>query len=213
MDDPAGSDRALVDRMLAGHERAFEEFFESHFSRLYRFALTRLDGDAGAAEEAAQAALCLAMRRLETWRGEAALFTWLCAICRHEIGRLLRIRGREADRGRFPEDSEECRAALESLAAPLEEGPEASLGRKEVARLVQVTLDTLPCSYASALEWKYLHGMPVTEIAAKLHLGLKAAESLLGRARGAFRDAFSSLADSPDLARSPGRGDRRSGTP
>ena len=49
-------DLGLVRRMLAGHERAFDEFFEGHFPGLYRFALTRLNHDEDAAEEVAQAA-------------------------------------------------------------------------------------------------------------------------------------------------------------
>ena len=46
-------DRTLARRMLAGDERAFDEFFEGHFPGLYRFALTRLDRDEDAAEEVA----------------------------------------------------------------------------------------------------------------------------------------------------------------
>jgi len=183
----------LVKRMLVQDELAFEEFFESHFSRLFRFALTRLDGDADAAEEVAQATLCTAVARLATYRGESALFTWLCTICRHEIGDEYRRRGRTSTSASLREESEECRAALESLAAAVEEGPEARLDQKEITRLVQVTLDNLPWTYASALEWKYIHGLPVKEIAGKLQLGQKAAESLLGRARAAFRDGFSTL--------------------
>lgn len=209
--EAAQGDRALVRRMLGGDERAFEEFFETHFSRVYRFAMTRLGGDAVAAEEVAQATLCQAISRLVTWRGESALFTWLCTICRHEIGHLYRRRGRFPDPAGLIEDSPECWAALGSLAAALEEGPEARFARKEVARLVQVTLDNLPWSYASALEWKYIHGLPVKEIAGKLNLGLKAAESLLVRARTAFREAFSTLTGPTDRI-VPAEGSRRTET-
>ena len=44
------------------------------------------------------------------------------------------------------------------------------------------------------LEWRYADGLPVPEIAARLEISYKAAESLLSRARQAFRDGFSSLA-------------------
>ena len=195
MKEAPGSDLALVQRMLAGEERAFSVFFEGYFPRLFRFALARLNGRADAAEEVAQASLCAAMTRLSTYRGEAALFTWLCAICRHEIGRYHARSDRPDAAGSLPEDSETARAALDSLAiADQQHGPEARLQRQEVARLVQVTLDNLPWSYASALEWKYLHDLPVNEIAARLKLSLKAAESLLTRARAAFRDGFTTLA-------------------
>jgi DNA-directed RNA polymerase specialized sigma24 family protein len=56
-----------------------------------------------------------------------------------------------------------------------------------------VTLDALPGSYGDALEWKYVQGFSVMEIAARLNLGAKAAESLLTRARQAFREGYAAL--------------------
>jgi DNA-directed RNA polymerase specialized sigma24 family protein len=44
------------------------------------------------------------------------------------------------------------------------------------------------------LEWKYIHGLSVDEIAERLDVGYKATESLLTRAREAFRDAFAVVA-------------------
>jgi len=82
------------------------------------------------------------------------------------------------------EDLPEVRAALDSLDA---------LQKKETARLVQVVLDRLPGHYGDALEWKYIEGLSVAEIASRLGVATKATESLLARARVAFRDAFSAL--------------------
>lgn len=189
-------DRGLVRRMLAGEERAFTEFFDGHFPGLYRFALTRLDHDEDAAEEVAQATICRAITKLGNYRGEAALFTWLCTFCRHEISAFYRrnkISARQVD---LVEDAPDVRAALESLGGTLG-GPAQALDRAEIGRLVQVVLDQLPPHYGSALEWKYLDGVSVKEIAGRLDLSPKAAESLLTRARGAFRDAFTSLTRTP----------------
>ena len=58
---------------------------------------------------------------------------------------------------------------------------------------MQVTLDHLPSRYSDALEWKYIQGLSVNEIAARMELGPKAVESLLTRARRAFRDGFAAL--------------------
>lgn len=193
------SDRELARRMLAGDERAFEEFFDGHFPGLYRFALTRLDRDEAAAEEVAQAALCKALSKLSTWRGEATLFTWLCTFCRHEISDFCRRNRRFPQQVDLLEDLPEVRAALESLPASLREGPVEAFDRKELGRLVQVALDRLPPHYGDALEWKYLEGLPVKEIAERLGLSAKAAESLLVRAREAFRDGFSALVQKPPM--------------
>ena len=175
----------LVRRMLAGRERAFEEFFDGYFPGLFRFVLART-GDEDAAEEIVQATMTTAIRKIATFRGEAALFTWLCTICRHEIAAFLeRTRGKTVA---LVEDDPAIAAALASVSA--DDGQEAAVARGETARLVHVVLDTLPPRYASALEWKYIEGISVLEIAERLQLSAKAAESLLTRARDAFRDGF-----------------------
>jgi RNA polymerase sigma-70 factor (ECF subfamily) len=196
--DPAG-DRALAARMLAGHEAAFEEFFAAFFPPLFRFALARLR-DATAAEEVVQAALGRALAKLATYRGEAALFTWLCTFCRHEIGAYRERQARRPAQVDLAEDLPEVRAALESLAARRPDDPESALRREEVARAVQTALDRLPRRYGDALEWKYIEGLSVAEIGQRLGLGAKAAESLLARARDAFRDGFLALSGPPTAA-------------
>jgi len=186
-------DREIVGGMLAGEEDAFNQFFEGYFPRLYRFALPRLGQDADAAEEVVQVTLWKAVSGLKSYRFEAALFTWLCTICRREIAAHHERSGRRFEQVALVEDSPEVRAALDSLAAAHGQDPESQMNRREIARLVQVTLDALPCAYGDALEWKYVHGLSVSEIAARLNMGAKAAESLLTRARQAFRDGFASV--------------------
>ena len=183
------SDLKLASQVLSGDERAFDRFFGENFPGLYRFALLRVDRHEDAAEEVAQATLCKAIDKLGTYRGEAALFTWLCTLCRHEISAYYGKRERPASRVDLVEDNPEVRAALESLGAA-QDGPEQSLGRSEIARLVQVTLDRLPARYGAALELKYMEELSVKDIAERLDLTPKAAESLLTRAREAFRDGF-----------------------
>src|SRR3979490_21034 len=79
------SDRALVARMGAGDQRAFDEFFHSSAPRLAAFAARRSGLDAASVEDIVQNTLIKAVRNLASYRGEAALFTWLTQICRHEL--------------------------------------------------------------------------------------------------------------------------------
>lgn len=187
------ADRELVRRMLGGDEAAFERFFESAYPALYRFALVRLGSDRDAAADIAQATICKAIGKLRTYRGEAALLTWLCTFCRHELYAFHR-----RNPGRFEleliEDEPEIRAALESLRATTADDPDLSLDRGKAASIVRRVLDHLPPHYADALEWKYIDELPVQEIGMRLGIGHKAAESLLTRARRAFRDAFQVMA-------------------
>jgi RNA polymerase sigma-70 factor (ECF subfamily) len=187
------SDRSLVRRILSGEEAAFDEFFEEHFPRLYRFAVARMGRDADAAEDVVQATLCAAIGKLATYRGEAPVFTWLCTFCRHEIASYFARARRQPPSVDLAEDDVEMAGALQSLWALAGEGPEQAVRRREIERLVHVALDHLPRHYADALEWKYTEGLPVVEIASRLGVSSKAAESLLTRAREAFRDGFSTL--------------------
>lgn len=182
------ADRKLAKRLLRGDERSFRSFFEAYYPRLFRFALVRLDHDSDLADEAAQEALCRAIDHLSSYRGEAPLFTWLCTFCRHEVGALRRDRLRAAAETGLVEDNPAVRQALESLHKLLP--PDAELSRQQLAGLVQTTLDHLPALYADVLEAKYVAGCSVNEISARIDRSPKAAESLLTRAREAFRTAF-----------------------
>lgn len=186
-------DKRLQQRLLAGDRQAFDRFFDDNFARLYRFALARLRGDTAAAEEVAQETMSRAIRKLATYRAESAMFTWLCAICRNEMSDWLRKQGRYREHIVLIEDFPEVQAAVDSYSAPAEGGPEADYQRVEAMRLIQVALDRLPPKYGDVLEWKYVEGYSVREIAARLDIGQEAAQSLIARAKRAFADVYGTL--------------------
>jgi RNA polymerase sigma-70 factor (ECF subfamily) len=207
-EDRLAHERRLVARMLAGEERAFDDFFEACFRPLYRFALCRVGGDANVAEDVAQRTLCAAVDKLASWRGEAQLLTWLCAICRRELANHFRRERRGGVSVELTEELPEVRAALESAFAE-PETPERSTLRRELAALVHVALDHLPSHYARLLEWKYLEDVPVKEMAVRIGSTPKATESMLTRARIVYRDVLEALlAGRPASARG-GTGDGR----
>jgi RNA polymerase sigma-70 factor (ECF subfamily) len=186
-------DKNLVKQMLAGDEAAFHRFFDEYFARLYRFASIRLGDDPDSTREVVHLTMSKALRKLANYRGESQLFTWLCAICRNETTDWLRRHGRYREHIVLTEDFPEIRAAVDSFRAPQSGNPDALAQRAETIRLVQVALDRLPGHYGNALEWKYIEGYSVTEVAAKLGVGQEAAQSLLARARRAFAEAYRSL--------------------
>ncbi len=186
-------DKKLVKQLLAGDQRAFDRFFEENFARLYRFAIARLSDDPEGAREVVQITLTRAVRKLDTFRAESALFTWLCAICRNEVSDWLRRQGRYRDHIVLVEDFPEVQAAVDSFQAPLEDSPEQHYQRVEAMRLIQVALDRLPAKYGDVLEWKYVEGHSVKEISAKLDIGAEATQSLLARAKRAFADVYSTM--------------------
>lgn len=200
-------DRRLVKRLLAHDREAFKAFFDGYFPRLYRFARTRLGDDPDTAKEIVQVTLTKAVRKLSSYRGEAAFFTWLCTICRNEIADHRARTARDRQHVVLSEDSPEIRAAVEAIAAPASDDPEHNFRRLETTRLIQVALDQLPAHYGNALEWKYVYGFSVDEIAAKLGVGVEAAQSLLARAKRGFQEVYGALTS--ELANEPTKGGRK----
>jgi RNA polymerase sigma-70 factor (ECF subfamily) len=179
-------DRKLVKRMLAGDQRAFDAFFAAYAQRLAAFAGRRSNMSPAGLEDVVQNSLIKAMRNLSSFRGDAALFTWLCEICRHELISTHRKWARRPEH-----DSLDCssyvRDTVLELRAPSEFEPPNELALDEHRGAIAVTLNGLPERYARALEWKYGDGFSVQQIARMLGLSTVAAQSLLARAREAFK--------------------------
>lgn len=159
---------------------------------LYRFVTARLGPDRETVTELVQSTLCKVFENLRRYRGEASLVTWACGICRFQIFALYRQRKRSPQQVELMEETAEIRGALESLSGEPRD-PEERLRREQLVRLVHLTLDHLPRRYSQALDWKYNEGLSVQEIADRLEVSAKAAESVLSRARAAFRDAFTTI--------------------
>ena len=121
------------------------------------------------------------------------MFAWLCTFCRHEVSKQRKARQRAQGDTPLVEDDPSVRAALESLLSVSSNDPDAAIYQEEVSRLVTVAMDYLPALYADSLECKYVHGLSVIEIAERLGKSAKATESILTRARAAFRESFRSL--------------------
>ena len=180
--------------MLDGDEAAFESFFDAVYPALYRFALARLGGDADAAGDVAQAAHVQGDR-------EAAHLSWRSGAAHMAVHllpprdlRLLHAATRRTRTSSSPRTSPRSGPHSNRCAPRRSRIPTRRSIASRLAAFVQRVLDQLPSHYADALEWKYIDEVPVQEIASRLGLGLKAAESLLTRARAAFRDAFRTLA-------------------
>ncbi|MCI0518280.1 MAG: sigma-70 family RNA polymerase sigma factor, partial [Woeseiaceae bacterium] len=94
------------------------------------------------------------------------------------------------------EDFPQVQAVVDSLEEDESLRPDKRQERLELVRLIQVALDKLPPNYGNILEWKYIDGYSVKEIAARMELGTEAAQSLLARAKRAFCDVYATMAES-----------------
>ncbi len=205
MEDELQQEQQLVRRMLQGDELAFNRFFDEHYARLYRFVLQRLNGDSDAAEEVTQASMIKAMEKLDGFRGEARLFTWLCQISRRQLADFLRAAERRNRRVVLIEDSSAVQTSVDTISAPEQAEPAARYSQVEVKRQLQSVLDRLPANYGDALEWKYVEGLSVAEIGERLGITTTATQSLLARARSAFRHRAEAVFGTSGLAELIGR--------
>ena len=195
------ADLDLAKAILKGEETQFNVFFNEYFPRLFRFATARMENDdQELVRDIVQATMTNAVRGMDSYRGDAAMFTWLCQICRNEIAGYFRKLSRSVPE--VPADDEAIRPVLEALTEDDELSPGSLYENLQTRRLIQEVLDFLPTNYGDALEWKYIYGLSVTEIAEKLSVTELAAQSILARARTAFRKAILTL--SPQLAHSAG---------
>ena len=186
-------DYKLAQSVLAGDERAFRAFFETYYAKVYRFVLTRLGEDRSAAEDVTQQVLHRALDRLEQFRGEAQLLTWLFAIARNEVTTWYRRNNRRQEHLILVEDHPELNAVVDSMVADPQDAPDLQLDVAQRSRLIQALLDRLPSNYGDVLEWKYVQGYTAKEIAGKLNISAQAAHSLIARSKRAFQDAYSAV--------------------
>ncbi len=167
-------DRALLAAHVAGDQHAFAELFTRHADRLWALALRTLQHPADA-EEVLQEAMLSAFRRAASFRGDAAVGTWLYRIVLNAcFDRLRRAKARpQAAAG------DEVVAALPSS----QEGPEETVVRREVAAEVERALARLGPDQRAALILVDLEGRSIDEAAAILGCAPGTVKSRCSRGR------------------------------
>jgi len=173
------SDAELARLACEGDVDAFAEIVRRHEHRL-RGVLFRILDDARDVEEVVQDAFVQAWRNLDSYRGDATLFTWLYRIGVNAA--LARSR-----RKRLPTVDV---SAIEDVASDerLESLPEsAALGRDLRHRIV-TALAELPFEYREAVVLRDVAGLSNGEVADALGIGLAAAKSRIHRGRLQLRE-------------------------
>ena len=195
-------DRALLRAHVAGDDGAFGVLFARHRDRLWAVAL-RTTGDAEEAADALQDAMIMAFRRAGSYRGDAAVTTWLHRIVVNAaLDRLRRRRVRVADP--LPDDLEEhvTRGSLHTATTPAEDPAEAAI-RSDRGRAVLAALETLPPDQRAALVLVDMEGYSVEETAAVLGIPSGTVKSRCSRGRARLAPLLA------DLRREPGCGPTR----
>ncbi|MCA9156319.1 MAG: sigma-70 family RNA polymerase sigma factor [Planctomycetales bacterium] len=185
---------------LAGDGPAVARLAAEMLEPLYRFCYYRVGRDRHLCEEVVQETLVQAIRKLEQYepdRSRGDLFPWLAGLARNEIQRVLARRHDSVS-------LEAMWAAMDQRLARVYAALDRELIEEDVLRceetrqMVNATMSQLPSHYREALELKYVAGHSVRQIATARAMTEKAVESLLTRARQAFRETFLTLSQSLD---------------
>lgn len=176
--DRVWRERGLRDAVLAGDERAWRAWYDACYADLERYALWRCGGRRDRADEAVQETWLTAVKRIRRFDPELGSFAaWLHGIAANVIRNHLRRAWAWQLRNT---------ALIEDVAADVGQ----TAAERERAERVACALAELSERYERVLRAKYLDGLEVTAIAERWGESPKAVESLLTRARQAFRAAY-----------------------
>ena len=179
------------------HEAAartdFERLMRQHNQRLFRVARAILRDDADA-EDALQDAYVQAYRKLDGFRGDAELSTWLTRIVINQALMRVRSRGRDRDVVSFTQGGTLARE-LEVADTQAESPSDAAL-RGEVRKVLERRIDALPEAFRTVFVMREVEEMTARETADALGIPEATVRTRLFRARALLRAALDRDMDS-----------------
>lgn len=186
--DPfAQDDATLVARIRGGDEGAVRVLVRRHNRRLFRVARTVLRDDAEA-EDVVQETYVRAFTSLATFRGDAALSTWLTRIALNEA--LTRQRRRRPGVELSLLDTMGEGRLIMFPTTPAASEPESEAGRNEVRRLLEEAIDGLPAPFRLVFVLRDVEGLGTEETARQLAVRPETVKTRLHRARRLIRGAL-----------------------
>ena len=164
---------------LGGAPDALDRLFRDYGARIYGLAL-RCGLDAREAEDGVQEVFLKVQRRISTFRGEAALSTWLYQVALNTLRDHRRKMARQSRPHSFG-------SIMERPADPAFEAdwgaPDESASANERSVLVRSALDRLPTKFREVLVLRELEGFSYRDIARVTGLAQGTVESRIYRAR------------------------------
>ena len=192
-DRPPDSDAMLVERTVAGDQKAYELLVIKYQRRIQRL-IGRMVRDVDLVEDIAQETFIRAYRALAQFRGDAQFYTWLYRIAVNTAKKAL------MELKRDPTVSENSfKSADDDETSPLEnelttsETPEALLASKEIAGMVSVAMEALPEELRQAITLREIEGMSYEEISEVMNCPIGTVRSRIFRAREAISEKVKPL--------------------
>ena len=186
--EPADSDLRLVERTVAGDQRAYELLVIKYQRRIERL-VGRMVRDTDLVADITQETFLRAYRALYQFRGEAQFYTWLYRIAVNTAKKAL------VDMKRNPvvtesalrgsNDSEDETSFLDRELIS-DETPETVLAAQEIAAAVNAAMEALPEDLRQAVTLREIEGLSYEEIAIAMECPIGTVRSRIFRAREAI---------------------------
>ncbi len=181
------SDAMLVERTVAGDQRAFELLVIKYQRRIQRL-IGRMVRDVDLVDDIAQETFIRAYRALPKFRGEAQFYTWLYRIAVNTAKKFLLEMKRDPTVSqsafvRSDDEDETFSARNEPIS---DETPETVFAAKEIANVVNEAMMALPEDLRQAITLREIEGMSYEEIAQLMACPIGTVRSRIFRAREAI---------------------------
>jgi RNA polymerase sigma-70 factor (ECF subfamily) len=167
-----------------------EAIFHQYASRICDVARRLLSNDADV-EDVTQNVLLQVVRKLDTFRGDADVSTWLHRVAVNEalVHRRKQAPRRAREACTSPRHLED-RGRPVSSVSPWGAAPDKQLIGREMMECIEEAVRGLPEKYRVPFVLSYIEGMPNAEVGELLGLSLPAVKSRLYRARLLLRESL-----------------------
>ena len=183
-------DQKDIDECLAGQTDAFSRLVVRYQDRLYR-SLVLMLGSAEDAQDIAQEAFILSFKKLDTFRGHSAFYSWLFRIA---MNAAISMKRKQKLRTTSIQAAQE-ESGLEPVDQSLDSQPDFQMNQQEQQELVLSALQELPDEYRTVLILKEMEGMKYEDIAEVIDSPIGTVRSRIHRARSELRENLRFLLD------------------
>ena len=190
---PGDADAMLVERAVAGDDKAFELLVIKYQRRIQRL-IGRMVRDVDLVEDIAQETFIRAYRALAQFRGEAQFYTWLYRIAVNTAKKaLMDLKRNPTVSENFFKSGDDDETSLLENDLISSETPDAVLASKEIAEMVNTAMEALPEELRQAITLREIEGLSYEEISQVMNCPVGTVRSRIFRAREAISERIKPL--------------------
>lgn len=186
VDYAALDDHALVALVRGGQREAFRHIMQRCNQRLFRVARAVL-GEDSEAEDVLQESYMSAYRKLDTFRGDSTLLTWLTSIVLNEARGRLRKRHHMVGLEQIDAAPDDTHQVIQFPSKFGSEDPAVSAARAQIRHLLEHAIDELPPAFRTVYMMREVEECSVEETASLLDIKPETVKTRLHRARRQLR--------------------------